>query len=213
MKKQRNKAISNLDMINFYVDEYKMLREESLQCLKNQNLSSTVTLTFMTLVAAIFEYQVKNINAGEKSIEIIVYSVIIPMLALTLFSLYLKEVLKIMKIARYLRKIEEEIHLCFIDENIISYNKHPFKWETEYMRTKNHTVVSPLLILFLYVMIAIVSMIYSIKYISYGIKNILICILVVGIAIIVGIQFIKMIRKELRGINRTLLFTAIKEND
>ena len=81
------------------------------------------------------------------------------------------------------------------------------------MRTKSHTVVSPLLILFLYVMIAIVSMIYSIKYISHGIKNILICILVVGIAIIVGIQFIKMIRKELRGINRTLLFTAIKEND
>lgn len=34
MKKQKNREISNLDMINFYVDEYKMLREESLQCLK-----------------------------------------------------------------------------------------------------------------------------------------------------------------------------------
>lgn len=67
MKKQKNREISNLDMINFYVDEYKMLREESLQCLKSQNLSSTVTLTFMTLVAAIFEYQVK-ISMQEKNL-------------------------------------------------------------------------------------------------------------------------------------------------
>ena len=210
MKKGKVSKISDLDIIKLYVEEYKLIRAEILQSLKNQNLHATVTITFFALVVAFLQYRTSKIIV-EKEILIVAYSMIIPILALTLFTLYLREIIKIMKCARGLRRIEAEIHVCYLKEGMGDTHQHPFTWETKFLEQNGHSFVAPLLILFLYISIALISIVYSLRTFGLTVENVVFMSISFIIALMSGIKFIKIIHEELNAINRTMPFGRVKK--
>lgn len=199
--------ISNYEVIKIYLDEYKLFKEEIIQSQKNLNFYSTVTLTFITLVITIFQYQLNN-NLNEVFVSI-VFSFVIPFSSLLLFSLYFRENIKILRIAEYLREIETLVHKCFINSNILFGKNHPLKWEINIVRSNNHMFTTPTLMMLMYIIIAVIPISYSLFYTvlsEFFWFNALLILFLIVISVIPCIRFINIINKELKKINRKMPF-------
>ena len=191
-------------IVNLYVEEYKIIKEESMLCMKNQTVYATVALTLVGFWIKLVEaqYKIDNLQT-HKLLLTMIYTVFIPLVSLIIFSLFFREIIKIMVNARYLRKLEKLIHV-FLGENYFDIHQLPFDWENYYLENKKHSFITAFAILVLYVLISISSITYSFVFVSSDKVNFIMAAIVAVIVFICGIHFTSIVSKEMHAINRKM---------
>lgn len=136
-----------MDIINLIFEDYKTLREESLQSMRNRN----AVLTFgLGVLGVIFHAGISSFSNGTQNgywLSLSIFYLGIPALSLLIYTLWLGEVARMRRIGVYLMEREKLINLLIgsilekiKDEKIVNkdypghFNKAVF-WEN-YIREK-----------------------------------------------------------------------------
>jgi len=198
------KTLSEKEMAEYYINDYKLLREESLQCMRNQNQLSAISITFLAAYSLLIQFGLKEAkgNTLDSNVQMAIFSLIVPLIATSVFTLYLHEAIKMMKVGAHLRVVENQIHKLIKFKAYKFLEIPPLNWENSIKDKGSHSMLAPLSMLFIYATTAVSSMVFSWSRNKNNLGN-SICILIVFLAgMIVGIFFIKAINIEFTVIEK-----------
>ena len=204
-----NYKLGNLDIINYYIEEYKLLKAESLQCMRNQHMFTTITITLLGIIIALMQFVIEkqcmiSQNNGLIVMRTILFASVIPLVCLMVFSMYFREIIKIMVIADYLRTLENSIK-SLITQSELTIFKFPFQWETEYKTNGKHSFSSALAMLLIYILSTLGGLTFSVWIDDSNRILTGVCIsITVVISLAVGKTFICTIYRQFIKLERTM---------
>ena len=203
--KSEDDKIAKEELITYCIEDYKMIRDESLQCIRNQSQFSIVSLAFLGSYSVLVQFVLEKKSVAPPIIQTAIFSLIIPLLVTALFTLYLHEAIKMMRAGQYLRQIEDQIHKLIGEE--ISM---PFNWENSLMKKGTHSMLAPLATLFVYGGTALSSLAFSFFKVNNGYPNIICILIVLIVGMSVGLLFIQAINIEFEKVEKPFAYKKYK---